>query len=72
MLNEMASVVKPAAEADPAPDAVGPGEPEVLSQAEALVRESFPLLDLPFRQPDLELLGIVAGLEQPANARRTR
>jgi len=72
MLNELANIVKPPAEADPAPNAVTPGDCEVLSQAEALMRENFPSLDLPFRQPDLELLGIVAGIEQSTKARRTR
>lgn len=72
MLNELASVVRPSADADPTPSVVAPGDREMLSQAEVLMRRSFPSLDLPFRQPDLELLGIVAGVELSAKARRTQ
>jgi len=59
MLNELTALLRPPAEVDPPPNVVAEGNREVLSQAEALLRESFPSLDLPFRQPDLELLGIV-------------
>jgi ERCC4-related helicase len=68
ILNELAGIVKPPGDAEPAPNVVAPGLSEVLSQAEALMQESWPSLDLPFRQPDLELLGIVAGVEQIAKA----
>jgi hypothetical protein len=40
-------------------NAVPPGEQRILTQAEALLRGAFPSLNLPFRQPELELLGIV-------------
>jgi ERCC4-related helicase len=72
MLNELANTVKPPTDTDPVPRSVTPGDPEVLSQAEALVRESLSSLDLPFRQPDLELIGIVAGVGQSAKARKSR
>lgn len=40
------------------------GNPDFLSMGEELLRDSFPKLDLPFRQPDLELLGIVVNSTQ--------
>ena len=64
MLNELAGPLKPAADSEPTLGAAPPGNLEVLTQAEALLREAFPSLDLPFRQPELELLGIVAGIGQ--------
>jgi hypothetical protein len=39
----------------------------ILSDAENLIRTNFSSLDLPFRQTDLELLGIVAGIEEEAS-----
>ena len=39
-----------------------PGCTEALKTAEVALREYFPFLDLPFRQPDLELLGVVSGV----------
>ena len=60
-LNELAATIKPPAEADPTAAALPAGDPATLSQAEALLRRTFPSLDLPFRQPDLELLGILLG-----------
>jgi ERCC4-related helicase len=71
MLNELAGTVKPPTEGEPAPNAVDTGDPKVLSRAEALVRESFPSLDLPFRRPDVELLGIIAIVDQSAKARKS-
>jgi len=41
-----------------------PGDPEVLAKAEAVLRDNLPSLDLPFRQPDLELLGVIGGVGQ--------
>ncbi len=60
VLNELANTIKPTTDADPVLGVVAPGDRQVLSQSEALLREAFPTLDLSFRQPDLELLGIVA------------
>jgi len=62
-LNELAGTAKPPSENDPRPGAVPSGESKFLSEAESLIRESFPSLDLPFRQPDLELLGVIAGIK---------
>jgi superfamily II DNA or RNA helicase len=62
ILNELACTLKPVADSDPAPGAAPPGNREILTRAEALLREAFPSLDLPFRQPELELLGIAAGI----------
>ncbi len=42
------------------------GDPTILSRAESVARSSIPSLALPFRQPELELLGIVAGIVQSA------
>jgi len=35
-----------------------------LAKAEAVLRDSLPSLDLPFRQPDLELLGVIGAVGQ--------
>ena len=72
ILNELAGLVKPVAEADSVPSSVTSGDREILSEVETLMRANLPSLDLPFRQPDLELLGIVAGFEEPAKPRRTQ
>ena len=64
MLNELASTLRPLADSEPVAAAAPPGNAEILTRAEALLREAFPSLDLPFRQPELELLGIVAGIGQ--------
>jgi hypothetical protein len=61
MLNELASNLKPPADSDPATSVSPRGNTETLIRAEDLLREAFSTLDLPFRQPELELLGIVAG-----------
>jgi superfamily II DNA or RNA helicase len=64
MLNEVASTIRSPAEADPATQVAPPGDPETMARAEALLREAIPSLDLPFRQPEIELLGILAGIGQ--------
>lgn len=71
-LNELASVVKPSAEADASAMAITAGTADLLSRAAAIVRENFSALELPFRQPDLELLGMIVGVEQAAKARKSR
>jgi superfamily II DNA or RNA helicase len=58
-LNQLASTIKPTADTETAPSIALPGDQKILTQAEALVRASFPSLDLPFRAPELELLGII-------------
>jgi hypothetical protein len=72
ILNELAGLVKPVAEADSTSSSVAPGDREILSEVEALMRANLPSLDLPFRQPDLELLGIVAELEEPGKSHKSQ
>ena len=57
--NALASTVRPLADSEVGP--IRAGSKEVLAHAEALLREAIPSLGLPFRQPELELLGIVVG-----------
>ena len=64
MLNELASTLKAVGGFRANSGAAPPGNAEILTRAEALLREAFPSLDFPFRQPELELLGIVAGIGQ--------
>jgi superfamily II DNA or RNA helicase len=71
MLNEIACTLKPLADSEPAPGAAPPGNREILTRAEALLREAFPSLDLPFRQPELELLGIATGIGQTTRSMAT-
>jgi hypothetical protein len=58
-LNQLALTIKPTADTETAPSIALPGDQKILTQAEALVRAAFPSLDLPFRAPELELLGII-------------
>lgn len=58
-LNALASL-RPSADAEAAPSVAPPGDQKILAQAETLLRGALPSLDLPFRQPELELLGIIA------------
>jgi hypothetical protein len=58
-LSELASTIKTTADTETTPNAISPGDPQILVQAEALLRGAFPSLDLPFRQPELELLGLI-------------
>lgn len=62
LLNEVAGALKPMTDSETAPVAVPLGKLETLTRAEAELRRALPLLDLPFRQPALELLGIAAGI----------
>jgi ERCC4-related helicase len=59
--NELASGIRPLLDSETAPTQVNPGDKGLLDRAEALLREAIPSMNLPFRQPELELLGIVAG-----------
>jgi hypothetical protein len=52
--------MKHQAEAEIIPNATPPGDADMLSKAESLLRESLASLKLPFKQPELELLGIIA------------
>jgi superfamily II DNA or RNA helicase len=60
-LNALSSSIKPAAGEESAASLCNPGDPVLLSRAEAMARDALPSLELPFRQPELELLGIVTG-----------
>jgi hypothetical protein len=64
MLNELACSLRPMADSEAAPGDAPPGDGETLTRAEAVLRQALPMLDLPFRQPELELLGIIAGIGQ--------
>lgn len=58
-LNHVADSTKVAATDDPPIAQVALGEPLILRGAESEARAAIPFLGLPFRQPDLELLGVV-------------
>jgi superfamily II DNA or RNA helicase len=66
ILNDLAAGLKPSAEPEPVAAVTAPGNGETLAHAESLLRDALPSFDVPFRQPDLELLGIVVGLERIA------
>ena len=61
-LNEVASTVRSGTDSELVVPVVVPGDPRKLAQAEALLRNSLPSLDLPFRQPEVELVGILSGM----------
>lgn len=63
-LNTISSTIKFPADIETAPNELPPGDKEILIQAETLLRRALPSLDIPFRQPELELLGIVASGSQ--------
>lgn len=68
MLNELAGSVKPTVETEADRAAVAPtGNLEILTKGEAVLREALPSLDLPYRQPELELFGIIAGISQTSH-----
>jgi superfamily II DNA or RNA helicase len=67
-LNEFAGTLKPMADSEMAPGGAPPGKLENLTRAESVLRQALPSLDLPFRQPELELLGIAAGIGQRTRA----
>jgi hypothetical protein len=66
LLNELAERAKSMADVESAQNIGESGDAQILSRAESLLREAFPSLDLPFRQPDLELLGIITGIDHSA------
>lgn len=59
LLSELASTIKIAGETESTPNPAAPADQAVLSQAEGLLRDTLPALDLPFRAPEVELLGII-------------
>ena len=58
-LNAFSLAIKPSAEPEAVLGFVPPGDRGILTKAEAFVRGAFSSLDLPFRQPELELLGVI-------------
>lgn len=59
LLSTLASNIRSTADTETASNTFIPGEQGILTQAEALLRETIPSLNLPFRQTELELLGII-------------
>ena len=59
LLSTLASSIRSTTDTETPSNAVLPGERRILTQAEALLREAIPTLNLPFRQTELELLGII-------------
>jgi hypothetical protein len=57
-LNALATSLKPISERSAGTSGI-PGDRETLDRAEAAARDALPSLDLPFRQPELELLGMI-------------
>jgi hypothetical protein len=63
LLNELASSAKLAAESEANRSIPAlAGQEGILIKGESVMREFLPSLDLPYRQPELELLGIIAGI----------
>jgi hypothetical protein len=63
-LNEMTGTAKPPTNSESETTAAAPGDRDLLAKAETVLRNNVPSLDLPFRQPDFELLGVIGGLCQ--------
>jgi ERCC4-related helicase len=61
LTNELAASVRPATESEPDSMTVQPGSNDMLAQAETLLRDSISSFGLPFRQPALELIGVLRG-----------
>jgi hypothetical protein len=59
-LNTISTNMKLLAADETAPASAPRGDQPLLMQAEAEARAVIPKLDLPFRQPELELLGIIS------------
>jgi len=59
-LNALTVELKPLSNEENPPANVPLGDQSVLQQADTVARAALPTLDLPFRQPELELLGIIS------------
>jgi hypothetical protein len=59
-LNAITIELKPGSSEENPPARVAPGAQSVLQRAAAAARAALSTLDLPFRQPELELLGIIS------------
>ena len=64
ILNELEPPARLSSSAEPEPQTRLVGDGKILERAEEVMREAFPLLDIPYRQPDLELLWIISGAPQ--------
>jgi superfamily II DNA or RNA helicase len=60
VLNELVNTARLSSESEPVAGSGVSNDGQVLSQSESLIRGAFAVLDLPFRQPELELLGIIS------------
>lgn len=65
-LNAISSNLKPLTGEETTPASAAAGDSALLARADAMARAALDSLDLPFRQPELELLGIIA-CQVPAN-----
>jgi len=68
-LNRFAVNAKPSPDSESEATTGHSGNAELLNRAEVVLRESLPSLDLPFRQPDLVLLGTVSGVAKDSICR---
>jgi ERCC4-related helicase len=59
ILNKLANSIKPSTDAETYKVPAGERNQDLFSKAETLLRKAFPKLDIPFLQPDLELIGII-------------
>lgn len=64
LLNELTQRIKAVAEGEGLIAPIIPGEQPMLAQSESVLRSAFSQLDLPFRQPDAELLGIINDIDR--------
>lgn len=62
ILNELASAGRSSTDSEPVAEAALAGDVKTLDRTEALLRDALPAFDLRFRQPEVELLGIIAGV----------
>jgi hypothetical protein len=62
ILNELARAGRSSTDSEPVAEAALPGDVKTLDRTEALLRDALPSFDLPFRQPEVELPGIIAGV----------
>jgi SNF2 family DNA or RNA helicase len=62
VLNDIAGSLRPSAELEPVTVLPPPGNIATLARAESHLRDALPSFEVPFRQPELELLGIVLGI----------
>lgn len=61
LANKLGASVRPATESEPDSITVQAGSHDLLTRAEELLKDSIRLFDVPFRQPDFELIGLLRG-----------